>query len=194
MLVFSAFMACALAHDAWRDYLKNQSSLSFMARHRWYDDATGALAYACGAAALIHYLLYRHRLSKMGEIARPRRWRDRRELRTVLYVLAITLISRLAMATYVTVAAIQSNDAFVAGHSFLDLFPYTYAIIPFIVGVALIYWDHREAKRDVGLHDDVCFHCGYDLRASPEQCPECGRPRSKLHRNDDHEVTSSTLL
>ena len=34
----------------------------------------------------------------------------------------------------------------------------------------------RNRKR---FGENHCIHCGYDLRASPEQCPECGTVRSE---------------
>jgi len=48
-------------------------------------------------------------------------------------------------------------------------------LIGCIIAVGLIAFERRRVRQRK-LHG-LCIHCGYDLRASPTRCPECGRLR-----------------
>ena len=46
-------------------------------------------------------------------------------------------------------------------------------LIALIVAIAL----PRAVRDEKRLRNNLCLHCGYDLRESAGPCPECGRSR-----------------
>jgi len=56
-----------------------------------------------------------------------------------------------------------------------------FAILP-LIEIPLFILAFRKSLRDNLGH---CAHCGYDLRASPDRCPECGQPASSIPRRID---------
>ena len=62
-------------------------------------------------------------------------------------------------------------------HKFIVFLP-LWLVVPASSGLA-VYFRHR-AKRSIRL-PGLCPSCGYDLRATPDRCPECGTiPRKQM--------------
>ena len=47
--------------------------------------------------------------------------------------------------------------------------------------IAPLCWLRRWRRQARRVCLGLCLHCGYDLRASPECCPECGSPVPAAH-------------
>jgi len=59
--------------------------------------------------------------------------------------------------------------------------PLWWATFPALPLAAAAYARHRRRRRSPG----VCAGCGYDLRATPERCPECGTVPARAARPVD---------
>jgi hypothetical protein len=69
---------------------------------------------------------------------------------------------------------VRSNVAPGFGSSLFVSLP---AWLPFtLTAIAPVLWAVKWWRKRVRSRIGLCRKCGYDLRASPEKCPECGAP------------------
>jgi hypothetical protein len=146
---------------------------------QWYDEMIATATLTVVVIACITYDVRRTLAERrdaaglISDAARPQRWRDMRELRFVLNWLAAILLLQLPLGIYKDVAALNSGDSPPWNSTFWSLFPIGAFLYP-LLGVGLIVYDHRRLRREAHERTGYCAECGYDLRATPNRCPECG--------------------
>jgi hypothetical protein len=177
--LLAVFMTVVLAFKA-RWAFSHPFPNSMIDAERWYDHLLGALIWASVAGSCFVYVRYRARLTRANAIATARPWRLRHEVRFVVYALAATLLLRLPIGVFRAIVALGdgSTPAFVK--NFVSVFPVEALIYP-LVGAAIVLYDRRCVTREARQAGNLCPACGYDLRASPIRCPECGTPARSGH-------------
>lgn len=73
---------------------------------------------------------------------------------------------------------LYSTDRYQLGMSYYDV-PYWFFVLVFLGVAAPGMISFRRHRREARLaRSNCCLTCGYDLRATPDRCPECGAMRN----------------
>lgn len=92
--------------------------------------------------------------------------------------------------TYSTGVSPPPNPGGTARVVTVPLWAFPVAVLPFVTWSA---WHIHRARRTAGrLRRGECLRCGYDLRATPGRCPECGADHQRESSGTDSAGARST--
>jgi len=175
-LLFVVFAAGAVGQgvEAWRR-VTGPPFAWVQHRGRWAQNGLGAALHGVFAGACAAYAVRRAREDRDRPPAPrpPEPWGRRRELRLALRALALVLLLSLPIEAVRTLSLIGTPQLFGPPVTFWDVFDSTALIAPGVALAVLVY-DRRRLRREQWRIDGLCPTCGYDLRATPQRCPECG--------------------
>jgi predicted RNA-binding Zn-ribbon protein involved in translation (DUF1610 family) len=183
---YGALMTCVLADRGIALLADASSTWHPTGKHR-YDDLAASAFFAIFTGSLVAYELRMHREALLGVSRNAKRqWRDKPELRTVLYSFAALQIAGSAIAVYDAARAAWTPNPWGRSTFWAALELDQFVGGP-VITLAIVVYDRRRVRHDRLADAMHCHQCGCDLRATPHRCPECGNispPRGqKLQRN-----------
>ena len=139
--------------------------------NEWYVHFSGATLNGVLSWCLLSAEVKRRRRER-DRVTEPLRWKDRIEVRTAIYVFGVVFLLNVPFAVVRAVSRVQSDP--LRSATFWGEFEFGSLIFAGI-GAMLVRYDRKRLRQDLKTFSkSQCVNCGYDLRASPERCPECG--------------------
>ncbi len=81
----------------------------------------------------------------------------------------------------IAVIGVEFHHNHSSSYSYYSFFGYN-DVLALLFAILPIAWGWKAHRHQKQHQRGLCSSCGYDMRATPERCPECGTVR-KLHRD-----------
>src|SRR5688572_23141419 len=78
-------------------------------------------------------------------------------------------------------------------HRRILLLPFWFILAALAAPPAVLFLHVRRNRRRHRLANNLCVRCAYDLRASPERCPECGQIQPRAAASMQNASTPAVL-
>jgi hypothetical protein len=118
----------------------------------------------------------RRRAAWMRDTADARRavwpWKQRYELRALIYLLPLLYAGGFGLSVYEAMTFVERGPF--PPTPVLHRIDWFEPVVGAVVSTLAIAYDRRRMRRERDVETGRCPGCGYDLRATPERCPECG--------------------
>jgi hypothetical protein len=116
-----------------------------------------------------------HAYPRLQALDRKKCWRSRPPARWIVWWFCLLGIGSVPISAIRAIRAYHHDPYPYGNHWQMKLFN---ALLGACIGVGCLLYDRWRLRRERDREYGRCPVCGYDLRATPDRCPECGTARA----------------